>query len=191
MLDNFLANPDVVRSSALASGFGSWKPNKGDVGLDAYAGMNFWGQHSVMIRELYKHIGPVFPNTMFFRVTNPTTDKALIHSDRASGAYTALVYLSPTKEGSGTGFYRHRATGLTDMPSLEQLKASPVVFKKLYDDMLAASEEAWEMYEFVEAKHNRCVVFDAPKFHCRLPKEGYGSTDDDSRMVWACHFFRE
>lgn len=191
VFDDFLPNPDAVRDSALASGFGSWRPNKGDVGLAAYAGMNFWGQHSTMIRELHKHIGPVFPNTMFFRVTNPTTDKALVHSDRASGDYTALVYLSPTAAGSGTGFYKHRETGLVNMPSLETLLADPPFFQKLYADMLGASDDHWELYDFVEAKHNRALVFDAPKFHCRLPKEGYGTTDQNSRMVWACHFFRE
>lgn len=191
IFDNFLPDPDRVRNSALRSGFGSWRPNKGDVGLEEYAGMNFWGEHSAMIRGLCRHFGPVFPNSMFFRVTNPETDKALVHSDRASGDYTALVYLSPTRAGSGTGFYRNRETGLTDMPTLEYLTAHPDFLKKLYGQMLDASDEYWDMIDFVDAKHNRCVVFDAPKFHCRLPKEGYGRTDADSRMVWACHFYRD
>jgi hypothetical protein len=33
------------------------------------------------------------------------------------------------------------------------------------------------------------VVFDAPKFHARRPKNGFGSTPEDGRLVWACHFF--
>jgi hypothetical protein len=190
IFDDFLTDPEAVRQSALRSGFGSWRPNKGDVGLAAYAGMNFWGNHSFPIRALWERIGPVFPNDMFFRVTNPTTDKALVHSDRASGDFTALVYLSPSHEGSGTGFYRHRETGMIDMPALEDLMKDRPFFEKLYADMLGASDEQWEMYDFVEAKPNRCVVFDAPKFHCRIPKEGYGTDDATSRMVWACHFFR-
>src|ERR1700677_5110453 len=95
VFDDFVADPERVRQSALQSGFGSWRPNKGDVGLEAYAGMNFWGEHATLIRALYEHIGPVFRSSMFFRVTNPTTDKALVHSARASGDYTAIVYLSP------------------------------------------------------------------------------------------------
>jgi Family of unknown function (DUF6445) len=191
VFDHFLKNPAAVRHSALASGFGTWHPNKGDVGLDAYAGMNFWGNHAALIRALWEQLGPVFPNDMFFRVTNPLTDKALVHSDRASGDFTALVYLSPDHPGSGTGFYRHRETGLTDMPSLEDLMKDKPFFEKLYADMLGASDEKWEMIDFVEATPNRCVVFDAPRFHCRLPKEGYGTDDASSRMVWACHFFKE
>ena len=190
VFDDFLADPERVRQSALRSGFGSWRPSKGDVGLDSYAGMNFWGDHSFLIRALWQRIGPVFPNDMFFRITNPSTDKALVHSDRASGDFTALVYLSPPHEGSGTGFYRHRETGMIDMPSLEARMADPPFFKKLYAEMLSASDEYWEQYDFVEAKPNRCVVFDAPKFHCRIPKEGYGTDDASSRMLWACHFFR-
>jgi Family of unknown function (DUF6445) len=188
IFDDFVPDPERIRQSALRSGFGSWRPNKGDVGLDAYAGMNFWGEHSILIRGLYRRLGPVFPNTMFFRVTNPATDKALVHSDRASGTHTALVYLSPPHAGSGTGFYRHRETGLTEMPSLEDLMKDRPFFERLYSHMLAASDEYWERYDFVEARPNRCVVFDAPRFHCRLPKEGYGTDDASSRMVWACHF---
>jgi hypothetical protein len=191
IFDNFITDPDLVRQSALRSGFGSWRPNKGDVGLDSYAGMNFWGNHAPLIRGLWERLGPVFPNDMFFRVTNPTTDKALVHSDLASGDYTALVYLSPPHEGSGTGFYRHRETGMIDMPSLEDLLKEPDFFTKLYGEMLGASDEHWEMYHFIEAVPNRCLVFDAPKFHCRIPKEGYGTDDSSSRMVWATHFFKE
>lgn len=191
IFDDFLPDPERIRQSALRSGFGAWRPNKGDVGLDAYAGMNFWGEHSAMLRVMYEKLGPVFPNSMFFRVTNPSTDKALVHSDRASGDYTALVYLSPPHPGSGTGFYQNKGTGLMEMPSLEYLTAHPEFLQKLYGEMLDASDKYWEMIDFVEAKPNRCVVFDAPKFHCRLPKEGYGSTDANSRMVWACHFYRD
>jgi hypothetical protein len=188
--DNFLPDPVRVRQSALRSGFGSWRPLKGDIGLDSYAGINFWGDHAPMLRGLYEKIGPVFPNDMFFRITNPLTDKALVHSDRSSGDFTALVYLSPPHEGSGTGFYRHRETGLTEMPRLEDMLKDKPFFDKLYADMLAASNELWEQIDFVEARPNRCLVFDAPRFHCRLPREGYGIDDSSSRMVWACHFFR-
>lgn len=191
IFDDFVQEHSRARASALRSGFGSWRPLKGDLGLDSYAGINFWGDHALMVKGLWERLGPVFPNDMFFRVTNPLTDKALVHSDRSSGDFTALVYLSPDREGSGTGFYRHRETGLTDMPPLELMLQAPAFFEKLKVDMLDASEDCWEQIDFVEAKANRCVVFDAPKFHCRLPKEGYGDSDETSRMVWACHFFRD
>jgi hypothetical protein len=188
VFDDFAADPESVRNSAIGSGFGTWHPNKGDIGAAFYEGVNFWGDHVSLMTALFDKIGPVIPSSMFFRITNPRMEHALIHSDREYGEYTAIVYLSPTQAGSGTGFYRHRESGMIDMPALPDLMKDPVAFQKIRQQMLDASEADWEMHEFVEAKYNRCLVFDAPKIHCRIPKIGYGTTDTDSRMVWVCHF---
>jgi hypothetical protein len=189
IIDNFCPHADEVRQSALASGFGSWKPSKGDMGAAFYPGVNFWGDHASMFRALHKRLQrQIIPSSMFFRLTNPSMEHALIHSDREYGENTAIVYLNDTVEGSGTGFYRHREIGMVDMPPIEELRKDPPLLAKLQKETLEASDEVWEMYEFVEARFNRCVVFDAPKIHCRLPKNGYGITDADSRMVWVAHF---
>lgn len=128
---------------------------------------------------------------MFFRITNPKMEHALIHSDREYGEHTAIVYLSPNiGRHSGTAFYRHRETGWEDMPALDDLMKDRAFFHKIRQQMLDASDEDWESYQFVEAKFNRCLVFDAPKIHCRIPKVGYGTHEHDSRMVWVAHFNR-
>ena len=117
-------------------------------------------------------------------------EHALIHSDREYGDFTAIVYLS--KEWgdvvSGTGFYKHRETRMRDMPPLEDLMRNGDFFQKIRQQMLDASDEDWEQYEFIEAKYNRCLIFDAPKIHCRIPKCGFGSCPEDSRLVWVAHF---
>jgi len=189
VFDNFVADPHRVRESALRSGFGSWTPKKGDIGAESYAGVNFWGDHATLFRALHERLGQIIPSSMFFRITNPSMEPALIHSDREYGDYTAIVYLSPESGAreSGTAFYRHRETGMVNMPPLDQLMASPL-FPKIRQQMLDASDEDWEVHDFVGAQFNRCLVFDAPKIHCRIPKVGYGSTDEDSRMVWVAHF---
>lgn len=186
--DDFLPNPEAVRQSAIRAGFGTWEPNKGDMGAAFYQGVSFWGDHASLFRALHKRIGQIIPSSMFFRITNPDMEHALIHSDREYGENTAIVYLSPPREGSGTGFYRHRELGWTDMPSMEVLAKDRVFFQKINQQILNASDEDWELYEFVEARFNRCLVFDAPKIHCRLPKNGFGKDEADSRMVWVCHF---
>ena len=187
VFDNFTSNPERVRQSALRSGFGSWKPKQGDIGATFYEGVNFWGDHATLFRALHEQLGQIIPSSMFFRITNPSMEHALIHSDREYGDYTAIVYLSEAKE-SGTGFYQHRETGMVEMPPLEHLLQNRPLFEKLRSQMLKASDEDWELYRFVPAKLNRCLVFDAPKIHCRLPKNGYGKTNEDSRMVWVAHF---
>jgi Family of unknown function (DUF6445) len=190
VFDQFLADPESVRRSALRSGFGSWRPNKGHIGAAFYEGVNFWGDHATLFRSLYEKIGAIIPSSMFFRITNPSMEHALIHSDREYGENTAIVYLSPdTDERSGTAFYRHRETGWEDMPPLAEL-LQRADFAKLRQQMLDANDRDWEMHAFVEAKYNRCLVFDAPKIHCRIPKTGFGSTDANSRMVWVAHFNR-
>jgi hypothetical protein len=96
VFDNFCPEIELVRESTFQSGFGTWAPNKGEVGSSVYEGMNFWGKHSYLMRSLSKALGdrPIFHNTAFFRITKPTTEKAYIHSDREAGSFSCIVYMS-------------------------------------------------------------------------------------------------
>ncbi len=192
IIDNFTPMIDEVRASALASGFGTWAPNKGEVGSSVYAGMNFWGKHSIMLHALTHVMGrPIFPNNMFFRVTNEDTEAAYVHSDRESGDFTCIVYLSDHAQKSGTGFYRHRETRMTHMPSFAELSQTPELFDQLKREMVEGSDKDWEQLDFVRGIYNRAVIFDAPRFHARCPKNGFSTTVEDGRMVWVCHFLTE
>lgn len=188
--DDFCDRIQEVRDSALQSGFGTWTPSKGEVGSSVYEGMNFWGKHSHMLMALSMAIGkPVFPNSTFFRVCKPETESAYVHSDRHSGSFTCVSYLSDHKEVSGTGFYKHRRTGLLEMPALEEINENdPELFEELKRDMVTGGENEWEQLDFVRGQFNRAVIFKAPLFHARCPKNGLGTTDDDARMVWVSHF---
>ena len=189
VVDGFTPRINEVRDSALQSGFGTWRPSKGEVGSSNYDGMNFWGKHSVMLHSLAYVMGrPVFPNNMFFRVTNKDTEAAYVHSDRESGDYTCIVYLSEHEEASGTGFYRHRETGMTHMPPFSELRSDQAFFGRLKSQMVEGSDEHWEQLDFVRGLFNRAVIFDAPRFHARTPRHGIGETFEDGRMVWVCHF---
>lgn len=188
VVDNFCPEIDAVRASALESGFGKWLPNKGEVGSSIYEGMNFWGRHSFMYRAITRATGRhPYPNNTFFRVTNVGTEKAYVHSDRMWGKKTCICYLSGHAQDYGTGFFRHRATGLLEMPSFEEMKEQGI-FDQLSRDMVNGSENDWERVNYVPGAYNRAVIFHAPLFHARLPKDGIGDTDADGRMVWACHF---
>lgn len=191
IFDDFCPNIEAVRDSALASGFGTWKPTKGEVGSSNYEGMNFWGNHSFMLHSLAIAMGrPVYPNSMFFRVTNKDTEKAYVHSDRESGSWTCVAYLSGHKEPSGTGFYRHRKTGLTEMPTFAEMRKKKT-FDVLKRDMIHGGDKEWEQLDFVRGIYNRAVVFYAPLFHARNPKNGIGTNAKDGRMVWVSHFQME
>lgn len=190
VLDNFLNDPARVRASALAAGVGTWRPNKGEVGSSVYDGMGFWGDHSTLLRALTAAVGrPVYPNSMFFRVTNADTEAAYVHSDREAGDFTAIVYLSQHGPESGTGFYKHRASGMTHMPSFESMRAHPALWERLKREMVEGSPKEWELMHFVQGRYNRALIFDAPRFHARSPRHGYDTTPEAGRMVWACHFY--
>lgn len=189
VVDNFSPFAARARESALAAGFGTWKPNKGEVGSSIYTGMNFWGEHALLVFALSRAFGqPIVPNSMFFRVTNEDTEGAYVHSDREAGEYTAIVYLSEHDAESGTGFYRNRRTGLEHMPPFELMRNDPNEFALLKKEMVEGSDADWELIDFVRGRFNRCLIFPAPLFHARSPRHGFASTPEEGRMVWACHF---
>lgn len=189
VIDSFTPMVDTVRQSALASGFGTWRPNKGEVGSSVYDGMGFVGKHALMLHALSFYLGrPVYPNATFFRVTHPDTEAAYVHSDRETGDFTCIVYLSQHTERFGTAFYRHRETGMTHMPSFDEMRERQAAFERLKLEMVEGSDQHWELLDFVHGQYNRAVIFDAPRFHARYPKNGVGSTPEDGRLIWAAHF---
>lgn len=188
VIDDFCDEILHVRSSAIASGFGTWNPSRGEVGSSRYDGMNFHGDHAFMLRALTRVLGVhVFPNSIFFRVTTPETERAYVHSDRSSGDYTCVVYMSQHDEEYGTAFYRHIPTGLEEMPTLEEMHDKPE-YDGLKKDMVDGEGPNWQRTGFIFGKMNRAVIFRAPLFHARHPERGIGGNVEDSRMVWVCHF---
>lgn len=190
VVDNFCEHTDLVRASALGSGFATWRPNTGKVGSSVYDGMNFQARHGLMLRALTAAMGGmhIFPNSCFCRITTPDTERAYIHSDREAGQWTCVAYLSQHEEVSGTAFYRHKQTGLREMPPIQQMEADGTfdVFKK---DMVSGGENEWEQLDFVRGVFNRAVIFYAPLFHSRFPMHGLGGGDPETaRMVWVSHF---
>lgn len=190
IVDNFCDEIEQVIASAHAAGFSTWLPNKGKVGSSIYEGMGFWGHHALMLRSLIGATGRVVvPNSMFFRATNLGTERAYIHSDRSSGAYTCVAYLSEHDDEYGTAFYRHIPTGLIEMPSFEEMEDMGIS-KEMQEDMVSRDEAKWEMIDFVEGKYNRAVIFEAPLFHSRIPLNGFGNDEQSARLVWVSHYYK-
>ena len=189
VFDDFCVHADAVRESFLESGFGKWAPNKGKVGSSVYTGMNYTGKHALMLHALTVATGSIiFPNSVFARVSNVDTEKAYIHSDRSMGSHTCIAYLSKHDEVSGTAFWRHKRTRLTQMPSFEEQERLGIA-SELADDMVHGHDTKWEQLDFVRGIYNRALVFDAPLFHSRFPFTGIGEDEIGGRMIFGCHFF--
>lgn len=190
VVDDFCPHIDSVIESAMAAGFDTWNPNKGRVGSSVYEGMGFWGDHAIMLRELITATqAVVIPNSMFFRSTVEGTERAYIHSDRESGNHTAVVYLTDHDVSSGTAFYRHKPTGLYEMPSFSEMEELGIE-DELSEDMVSRDPDKWELVEYVEGKKNRALIFHAPLFHSRYPSGGIGQKLEESRLVWVSHFYK-
>jgi hypothetical protein len=190
VVDNFCDDPELVIASVRAAGFGTWAPNKGEVGTSIYEGMSFWGHHALLLAPLTAAVGNVIvPNSMFFRVTSEGMEQAYIHSDRETGNYTCVVYLSEHSTPYGTAFFRHKRTGLLEMPSFADMKDMGI-FEELKEDMVNRDMDKWEQVAYVEGKYNRALIFDAPLFHSRFPLEGIGTTEQAGRLIWASHFYK-
>lgn len=189
VIDDFCPQIEKVVASAHGAGFGTWLPNKGEVGSSVYEGMGFWGDHALMLRPLMAVVGGiVVPNTMFFRTTNIGMENAYIHSDRETGSHSCIAYLSAHNETSGTAFYRHKPTGLAAMPSFAEMDGNSE-FDELKRDMVERTPEHWEQVDFVAARYNRALIFPAPLFHSRFPLDGFGDSPESGRLVWASHFY--
>ena len=189
IFDDFLANPEEVRNSALASGFGSWRPSKGTLGATAYDGMNFYGDHASIIETIYKKAGMIgFPNSVLFRVTNETTERAVVHSDVGAGDTTVIVYLSQHPDRYGTGFYRNTRNGSLTMPPIAELVKDQEEFEALKREISESGEYQWDEIQFVHGKFNRAVVFKSHRFHRRFPDHGFGTDEQTGRLIWIGHF---
>ncbi len=184
--DNIMAEEglDRIRDSALASGFGAWQPPSHLFGTGHYKGMNWKGEMAPMHMVMNNLMGqPVFPNSSFFRVSNTDTEKAMVHSDRNDGQYTAIAYLTEHEELSGTAFYRHKETGVSEMPPIEEMTDREYWNKEMQDF------DKWEQTDFVRGLKGRMMIFSAPLFHSRFPFHGIGETPEEGRMVFVSHFF--
>lgn len=189
VVDDFVEAIEHVVDSAKAPGFGRFSPNKGQVGSSIYDGMGFFGDHALLIRSLMLNTGGVVvPKTMFFRSTNVDTETAYIHSDREMGSFTCVAYLSEHEEEYGTAFFRHKPTGLTEMPSFQEMRNTKLI-EELKKDMVSRDPDKWEQTDYVEGKYNRALIFRAPLFHSRYPATGIGTDPDEGRLVWVSHFY--
>lgn len=190
VVDDFCEDVERVRQSAFAAGFDTWRPNKGEVGSSVYEGMGFWGNHALMIHALMRATGGmVIPNSMFFRITNQGMEKAYIHSDRESGSFTCVAYLTEHEEESGTAFFMHKRTGLKAMPSFVEMQEQGIL-EEMKEDMVSRDPDKWIQLDYVRGALNKALIFTAPLFHSRYPLEGIGSTLDEGRMVWVSHFHK-
>ena len=98
------------------------------------------------------------------------------HTD-SPNSYAAIVYLTPDAPiDTGTSFYRHRETGATES------EIDTINKEDFFDPTM------WEETDRIANYYNRCVIFDASRYHCASRYFGEPSNFDKGR-VFQVFFF--
>jgi len=163
--DNFYNNPEEVRNFALQQNFevkGNYPGNRTISFLNesvqeviqnlllSHAGEITWwgGEYSGAYQYTTKH------------------DKSWIHADQTSN-WAGICYLTPNAPPSGgTGFFKHKETGITEAPIKEDGTYDMEMLNKLGEDSQDYSK--WEMTDEISNKYNRLILYRADMFHQSL-----------------------
>lgn len=136
--------------------------------------------HDVMFNLTYKALGrmPKDPTCFMRRRPEGMPVPHKYHTDHSMGNFSLMLYIQDNPD-AGTGFARHKETGLTSAP----LTAASLdkTIKDCNDD------SKWQIYKKVDMVKNKALVFDASMFHVALPVGGFGE-GKESRTVLTCFF---
>lgn len=192
--NDFYSDPVQVRNRALEGGF------------EAPRGSNYPGRNSVityrpdgMIDFFSDLIGhPVKPSANShcggFRIQYAgDTGRQLIHVDLPSMAtrWAGVCYLTPCNhKAAGTSFWRHRRTGMEEMPYDTKYLASIGLNgpDDLYQFMNTegTDETLWDSLWTIPFQFNRLIVFRSNLWHSQ--GEIFGDSDDTGRLIQTFFF---
>lgn len=170
VVDNFYANPDLVREFALKQTFMlhpnyhkgkrtevSFAPNGIKEKFESILGRKITGW------DCYK------PTNGCFQLCK-TGDELVFHSDTQK--YAGIIYLTPNAPpGSGTSFYRSKNT--------LKMKFQPEEYGLVFPNGHLAGED-FEMVDTIGNVYNRLALFDAKLLHAATSY--FGDQDDNCRL---------
>lgn len=177
--DEFLQNPESVRSRGLRAKYGTF------IGKD---GEKYKRVCDVVVPEVVESLNYAMGREvellgMGYRLNyNKELPNHSIHSDIGWGTYASVTYLSnpPDGEQSGTAFWKH-FTGWDRCRKGEETVLTDVI--QDWD-----TPQAWEQVAFVPSAFNRSVIYRSELFHSRWPFAAYGSGPDDGRLIVVSFF---
>lgn len=188
VVDDFYKDPLLVRKMALSSQF------------EDVRGLNYPGFQSLksfaapaLVKSFSRITGEdliVSPENLTFgkfRVMLDSTGSRLkIHVDGDTD-WTGLVYLNlPEQCQGGTAFYKHIRTGMSEVPTQEQIAAAGFTswreMEKAVVGVDSLNPQAWEMMDYVGMKFNRLVLFRGDKlFHAHTC--AFGDNLENGRLT--------
>lgn len=183
-IDNFLADPDAVRSAGLRANYQDMLLKDGQVYKRVAPAVI-----PAVMDALQTAMGrPVELEAMGFRLNydNEMPNRP-IHSDAGWGTYAMVLYLTPDDvllrypEPTGTMLWTHKSSGTqavrdTDIDLLVEL----------VDDWDDTSK--WEPRQLLRAKYNTASIYRTDLYHSRWPLEAFGTSPGDGRLTLVAFF---
>jgi uncharacterized protein DUF6445 len=188
VVDDFYAEPDKVRDFALRSDFASaGKYNyPGWQSMRALTANSLADAFSEVIGEQVVPEPDRYTWGGFRLITVSTGAMTKVHADTAVD-WAAMVYLTPgIDDAAGTGFFRHKETGLFGPPTDAQARALGYADANEFEEQVARRDMAdlakWELVSHVHPQYNRLVIFrGCTQYHA--PLAGSGSNAGDGRLT--------
>jgi hypothetical protein len=183
VIDNFAPDPEAIRERVVASEFGTVT---GPDGME-YTGISLQGNLG-LLPLLSAAVGfEVDPVMSFCRLN---LDKELpntaVHADTICAEYASILYLNTDDQcHGGTGFWRHKPTGLYAMPDTMPPDEEQEMVKQWQE------QSFWQLAGFVGMRFNRLIVYPTKMFHSRYPLEAFGNNPQNGRLIWLCFFNRK
>lgn len=195
IVDDFYAKPDRIRQHALASEYA-------DISQSNYPG---WASRQNLrtdtLRKAFSELvgSDIYVDAQRFTwggfrfISEDTGRRTKVHADTEVD-WAAMVYLTPDAPmRTGTGFFRHRKTGLDAPPTPREARALGYSDVAEFTDQVIEPDMAdltkWEEIGHVGPVFNRLVLFRGCEFF-HAPLSGCGSTAEDARLTHI-FFFNE
>ena len=187
VIDDFYSDVDDVREFALQQDFsvrGNYpgprtKPflNDSVKGVIENVVSPFYGKVTYWSDEQY---------TGAYQYTT-SRDRSWIHADQTT-KWAAVCYLTPDAPLSGgTGLFRHKPTGLSMAPRLEDGSYDRELLASIYKDSQDMTK--WEMVDRIGNKYNRLIMYRGDHFHMSL--DYFGQDLYDGRLFQTFFFDTE
>ncbi|MBF9337461.1 hypothetical protein G3N30_14965 [Microbacterium lacticum] len=188
IVDDFYRDPGAIRGWALKQAFS----NVGKYSFPGWQG-EYVVESPAIVSKMEEALGfPFIIDRQKYTfggirlITGFSGKHTKVHSDSVS-EWAAMVYLTPDADlSSGTGFFRHKATGLSGPPdirtALELGYSTPNSFMEdvIYKD--AGNLDAWELTGEVQPVYNRLVAFRGARYY-HAPLGGGGTEPESARMT--------
>jgi hypothetical protein len=191
IIDDFLSDPDTVRSDALRLNYARIGNYPGRDSMERLVIPRLNEGVSSIMRQPFSADWPEDFAHMRCRLTLASDDKIpAVHVDPSN--LSGILYLSrPEDCRGGTDFFRHIRTGTDRVPmSTEELRSLGYSsYKEMHREIVQQDghdRSKWEQTMSVPMRFNRLVLLQPHYWHTAGP--GFGDSVDNGRLVYLMFF---